>query len=140
MKSRSGRHGSARGLFLKLVDGWPKGELADDALHYAAEAALMEDQLEETDKLLARFSREHPQSSLRMRHQLLAGRVLDAKGGEANYKQAVSIFQKVLDESKIAHTRLRARFNLARTWQLYVRTRKLRNPWESSQPDTRRTP
>ena len=112
-----GRHDSARELFLKLLDGWPKGDLADDALHFAAEAALTGGQLEEADKLVARFNREYPQSSLRMHHQLLAGRLLDAKGGDANCKQAAAIFQKVLDESEIARTQSWARFYLARTWQ-----------------------
>lgn len=114
---RLGRQDSARKLFLQLVDGWPKGDLADDSLHFAAETALTTGRLEEAEKLVARFSREYPQSSLRMHHQLLAGRVLDAKGGDANYKQAVALFQKVLHESKIPHTRSLARFHLARTWQ-----------------------
>ena len=95
----------------KRKRGAPKGNR--NALKHGFYARV----LDEAEKLVARFSRDYPQSSLRMHHQLLEGRVLDAKGGAANYKRAAELFQNVLSQSKIARTQSLARFHLARTLQ-----------------------
>jgi len=114
---QSGRYDAARALFLDVVAGWPKGEFGDDSLHISGDAALSAGRLDEVEKLIERFRNEYPNSDLRMLNELLQGRLLDARGGAKNNKAAVAQFQKVISESRITHTKLLARFHLARTLQ-----------------------
>jgi TolA-binding protein len=109
--------GPARARFLDVVQRWPQGDLADDSLHLAAEAALNEGELDEGDRLVARFRKEYADSALRMYNRILGGRLASARGGEKNLKVAADHFRGVADNSKIPRTRSLARFHLARTLQ-----------------------
>jgi len=104
-------------LFLQVVDGWPKGEYADDSLHYAAEAAMDSGQLKQTETLLNRFEKEYPASGLRLHQALLRGRLLDTEDGKESSQKAIVQFEKVLRESKLPQTQNLARFHLARAYQ-----------------------
>ena len=114
---RRSNYADASRLFVQLVERFPQGELADDSLHYAAEACLLSGDLDAAQKHLAQFDRDYAQSALRLYHEILEGRLLAARGGEQR-KQAEAHFQKVLDESKLDRTRALARYHLARTLQL----------------------
>jgi cellulose synthase operon protein C len=113
---RNKQYDEARRQFLELVRRWPDGDLADDSLHYAGEAALLADRLDEAGDLLERFGREYPGSGLRMHHELLQGRLRRAQGGEDNLKRAAAHFQKVLAETSVPRTQSLARLYLGQTW------------------------
>ena len=128
---RRGNYATARKLYLDVVTRWPKDRSADDALHFAGEAALQGGQTEEAKKLVDRFLRQFPKSGLRMHHAMLQGRVLVAQGGDENLRKAVSHFRTVLNRSRIPRTKMLARFHLARTLQKtgdYVAALRALNP------------
>src|SRR5690606_17013943 len=82
VQRKLGQAEAARQTFLEIVERWPKSDLADDALYAAAELALESAQddtaanrFQTAEGLLERFSREYPQSGLRMYVQLLSGRL-----------------------------------------------------------------
>jgi TolA-binding protein len=112
---RLGHADAARRFFLAVVDRQPQGEMAADSLHFAAEAALLSQQLDEAQALLDRFAKDFPRSPLALPNRLLRGRLLAARGGEANLTAAIAEFEAVLKESRIPHTQSLARFYQART-------------------------
>lgn len=114
---RRGQYDDARQRFLEVVRRWPQSESADDSLHFAAESALLAGDLDEANSLADRFEQEYPNSNLWAHHGLLRGRLLAARGGDANLKAAVERFQHVLADSKLPRTQSLARFYLARTLQ-----------------------
>lgn len=114
---RRENYAEARRLFLQLADSRPDADLADDSLHFAAEAALLAGELEAAEKLLERFGERYGESPLRFFHAILRGRLLAAKGGDGNLNQAIAVLQRVLDESELEQTRSAARFQLARVLQ-----------------------
>ncbi len=95
---RSGRYDAARDLYLAVAAGWPKGELAPEALHFAADSAYRAAKPDEAQKLLDRFVAEHPKHRLRPNHDLLQARVLESRGGPAAAKGAVALYESVLRE------------------------------------------
>ena len=117
----------ARARFLEVVSRWPEGTYADDALHFAAEAALQQSEqlprdkrgklLDEVDALVARFSKEFPTSSLQMHERLLRGRAQLARGDQDHMKLAADLFLAVLEDSKRPATQDQARYHLAATLQ-----------------------
>jgi tetratricopeptide (TPR) repeat protein len=125
---RAGHHEAAREKFFDLVKRWPKGEFADDSLHFAGESALLSGKLDDSEKLLAQFQTEFAASPLRLHQQVLRGRLADARGREFDakgnaaeaqkrYEAAVNDFDGVIKESKLPRTIALARFHLARTLQ-----------------------
>lgn len=114
---RLGNAEEARKLFLEVAERNPQGDLADDSLHFAAEATLLAGELDQTEALLDRFDRDYARSALRMHNLLLRGRLLDARGGKQNDAAAVKVFEEVIDLSNIGHTQTLARFHLARVLQ-----------------------
>ncbi len=114
---RGGQAEPAQLHFLEVVKRWPKGELADDSLHHAAETALTRGQLDESQQLLDRFAAEYPMSGLRLYQELLRGRLLRDRGGDEQLKQALVHFKKVQDESTIPQTQMTARYYIADTYQ-----------------------
>lgn len=115
-----GRHEAARGRFLELVSKWPDHTLADDALHAAGLSALKAKKIEETEQLIARFAAEYPGSGLRIRQQLLKGRLNLTQGRGAEKEQAAKFYQSatkqfrgVMEQSKIKATKTRAGYFLA---------------------------
>ncbi|MCA9077168.1 MAG: tetratricopeptide repeat protein [Planctomycetaceae bacterium] len=120
----------AKQLFLTVVDKWPQGELADDALHSAVEAALLAGNVTEAEQIRRRFVEQYPNSGLQLPVELLHGRVLLARGDELTdegtddsrekaqqaYRFASQVFQTVLAESTIPATQTMARLQLARAY------------------------
>ncbi|MGH7202156.1 MAG: tetratricopeptide repeat protein, partial [Planctomycetaceae bacterium] len=118
---------TARARFLDYLERQPEGEFADESLHFAAEAALRADQLDECARLIEQFEAKFAGGPLRYHHELLHGRLLDARGekaaadgdakaAETHFRSALTHFQTVLDESGYESRKARARFHLARTY------------------------
>lgn len=101
---------SARTLFLSVVTRWPKGSLADESLHSAGLAALNGGKVPEAEGLAARFDKEFAGSKLRLRNEVLRGRIQLAKNDAA---AAARHFEKVVTESEIESTKQQARYYLA---------------------------
>ena len=121
-------YATARERYLELVSRWPRAELADDSLHFAAETALLESldangderrqNLKVATDLLDRFAKQFPESGLALHQELLRGRVLIAIGAPEKLQDAARLFQNVMESSSIKRTRRDARYQLARTKQL----------------------
>lgn len=133
---RNGDYETAKELFLDLEKRWPKGQYAADALHLAAEAALRlaRDTTDETQRatrladatdIADRFSKQHPNSPLRVQHELLYGRLLDLKGRDEDLEAASQRFQTVLDGAATEETKNLARFHLARVLQKLKRHKEV---------------
>ncbi|MEW4529469.1 tetratricopeptide repeat protein [Maioricimonas sp. JC845] len=128
----------AEDLFLKQVAKWPDGELADDALHTATEAAIRDKRLEDAEKLSTRFRKEYPDSGLMLlqdlldgRRHLAAGDQLEGDAAAAKYREAVGVFETVLQESKVERTRTLATVQLAQAYNRlgdHERVRTLLDP------------
>jgi cellulose synthase operon protein C len=117
-------------LFRDVHRRWPTGEMADDALHLATEAALLAGDSTAAAEIDAQFRKEFPQSGLRLPQDLLSGRLLLADGdrlsaedGAQNSEQAMQqyhksaeAFTRVLEQSTIEETKSLARLQLARAW------------------------
>ncbi len=132
---RSAHYEAAQKLFLELARKWPQGDLADDGLHFAGEAALLAGSIDQAEQLVARFGKEYPTSNITLSEEILLGRVLDAKaaallkegsGSDSgkNHQQAVEIrhaaiehFEKVMAMSQIPRTKTLASFHLGRVLQ-----------------------
>lgn len=114
---RAADYQAARTNFLRLVDDYPQEETADDSLYYAAEAALLQNQLDEVQTLLERFNQQYPNSPLFMRNELLAARLAAARGGVENVEQASAGFESVIQRSRVEETRALARLYYARLLQ-----------------------
>src|SRR5262249_29580280 len=100
----------ARELFLEVVQRWPKGSLADESLHAACQAAVNANNLPDAEALLARFDREYPGNKLRLRQEILKGRVLTARN---DLPGAGRQFQTVIDGTEIESTGAQARYYFA---------------------------
>jgi cellulose synthase operon protein C len=117
-------------LFRDVHRRWPDGEMADDSLHLATEAALLAGDSAAAGEFDALFRKEFPESGLRLPQDLLSGRLLLAEGDrlsaqkdEANieqarqkYRRAAEAFTRVLQQSRIGETQSLARLQLARAW------------------------
>ncbi|MSR59843.1 MAG: tetratricopeptide repeat protein [Planctomycetaceae bacterium] len=108
-EQRRGAADEARALFLKVVNRWPKGSLADESLHAACLAAVNAQNLPEADKLLTRFDGEYPNTKLRLRQEILKGRVLAAKN---DLPGAEKTLRRVVDATEFEGTRMQARYYL----------------------------
>ncbi|WP_437230910.1 tetratricopeptide repeat protein [Planctomicrobium sp. SH661] len=110
-------------LFVSVVQKWPTGELADDALHSACEAALQAGELQRALELNQEFQKSYPESGLAQVQELLSGRIFIAQGdaagvstdaGKAAFTQAATLLRHVVETSSVASTQNFARFQLAR--------------------------
>ncbi|MCA9039478.1 MAG: tetratricopeptide repeat protein [Planctomycetaceae bacterium] len=110
---RAGDNGAALKLFLELQQKWPDQKIAENALHFACVAAFQADDLDQTSQLMQKFDELYPESLIRLSQQLLKGRLLIARGEEANLQEAVDILQEVLASSTIPRTQTLARLHLA---------------------------
>jgi TolA-binding protein len=108
-EDRRGAHDQARELFIEVATRWPKGNLADESLHAACLAAIDAGKLPEAETLFARFDREFPGNRLRLRQEILKGRVLAAK---KDFAGAARIFQSVVNTTEFESTRQNARYHL----------------------------
>ncbi|WP_437203038.1 tetratricopeptide repeat protein [Planctomicrobium sp. SH664] len=121
---RQGNPEQAVDLFLRVVSRWPQGELADDALHAAGEAALKAGKIDQALELHEQFARTFPTSPLKLVDDLLFARILIAKGDAASateapalYEQAATILAQVLSRSNLDQTKRFARLQLARAYE-----------------------
>jgi TolA-binding protein len=113
-EDRRGARDQARALFVEVADRWPKGNLADESLHAACLAAVDSGKLPEADALLARFDRDYPGNRLRLRQEVLKGRVLAARN---DFASAAKIYQSVVAATEIESTRQQARYYLGHALQ-----------------------
>lgn len=109
-EQRQGAFEKARGLFLEAVDRWPRGAMADESLQAACQAAINGDDLPAADALLARFDRDFPGSRLRLRQEVLKGRLLAAR---QDWAAAAKHFQSVIETTEIPATGWQARYYFA---------------------------
>lgn len=122
----AGRIEPAQQSLMEVVDKFPAGELADDALHFAAELAIEAGDLPTAAARLAQFEKDYPRSGLRKHQDLLAGRLsllrATKAGGDPSaaeqFSAAAKRFDSVLKESDKPATRAQARYYLALTRQL----------------------
>ncbi|MFV0443561.1 MAG: tetratricopeptide repeat protein [Planctomycetaceae bacterium] len=124
---RGGEYAASQAQFLVVVDKAPQGPLAADALHLATEAALLNGNLDEANRLHQRFEREYKSNGLWLLQRLLHGRVALARGDRAfdaedpatarqDYQTAAQEFTEVVQESKVSRTSDLARLLLARSY------------------------
>lgn len=120
---RQGHYLKSMELFTSVTRKWPAGELADDALHSACEAALQAGELAQAQALNQEFTQRFATSGLKQVQELLSGRIFIAQGdmagaeteaGKTAFAQAVEILKHVADSSSVESTRNFARFQLAR--------------------------
>jgi TolA-binding protein len=121
-------YAKAADLFQQVARRWPQGELADDSLHSATEAALRAGDLDLAERLNQEFQQQHAASGLRLLQQLLAGRIRLSRGDTAaqtdpnskaaadQYRGAVAEFTRVLAGSTLPRTQALARVQLARAY------------------------
>lgn len=114
---RQKRFAEAGTRFLEFVERWPQDESAADSLHFAGEAALQAGRLDDAQKLIDRFDREYPKSDLKPNQDLLRGRLLEARGGQANLLASIAQFEKVTENKDQPRAQSLSRFYLARTHQ-----------------------
>ena len=108
-EERRGARDQARELFVEVATRWPKGSLADESLHAACLAAIDAGKLPEAEGLFVRFDRDFPGNRLRLRQEILKGRVLAAK---KDFAGAAKLFQMVVTTTEIESTRQNARYHL----------------------------
>lgn len=108
-EQRRGAYDQARELYLNLVGRWPQGALADESLHAACLAAVNAQNLPEAEKLLTRFDRDYPNNKLRLRQEILKGRLLAAKN---DLSGAEKTLRGVIGATEFEGTRMQARYYL----------------------------
>ena len=114
--------------FADVVKRWPQGQWADDALYFAGEAALQRANrattpeirnaaIQATEGYTKQFSATQPNSGLKIYNDLLRGRVLLARGSDADATAAVELFKAVLATAQRPQTQTQTRYHLARAQQ-----------------------
>ncbi|HEY3964421.1 MAG TPA: tetratricopeptide repeat protein [Planctomycetaceae bacterium] len=110
-EDRRGGRDRARQLYIDLVNNWPKSALAHESLYAATLAAVDLGKITEAESLLARFDKEYAGSPLRLRQEILKGRVLMLRP-EHDFAGAAQLFQNVIAGSEKDGTKLQARYYL----------------------------
>ncbi len=114
--------------FVDVAKRWPQGQWADDALYFSGEAALQRANraaspearlaaLQSAEATTKQFLATQPNSGLKLFVELLRGRVLLARGGDADAAAAATLFQNVLAAAQRPQTQMQARYHLARAQQ-----------------------
>ncbi len=114
--------------FADVAKRWPQGTWADDALYFAGEAALQRANRAATpeirtaaitaaDGYTKQFAATQPNSGLKFYNDLLRGRVLLARGTDADATASVELFKGVITTAQRPQTQLQARYHLARAQQ-----------------------
>ena len=123
----------ARQGFEAVLSRWPQGDYADDSLHALAELAIDAGELTTAHQRLDRFSKDYPQSDLKLRVQLLSGRLELADAAVAlreqkavehvssHYEAAAERFESVIKETAVAKMKNQAIYYLAFVRQLQGR-------------------
>jgi TolA-binding protein len=110
-EDRRGSRNRARELYVDVVNRWPKGALANDSLYSATVAAIDLGQIVDADSLVARFDKEYPSSPLRLRFEILKGRLRMLRP-ERDFAGAAKMFQAVIAGSEKEGTKQQACFYL----------------------------
>lgn len=125
-----GELANAQTSLLAVVQKYPQGEYADDALHFATELAIEAGDMASARTRLDQFAKAYPQSGLRMYQELLAGRLELAEAAQLlkdktdpamispHYAAAATAFSRVMQESTLVRTKSQAQYYLALTKQL----------------------
>lgn len=111
--------------FADVAKRWPQGQWADDALYFAGEAALQRANraanaetrnaaIQAAEGYTKQFAATQPNSGLKLFNDLLRGRVLLARGTDADATASVELFKGVLTAAQRPQTQLQARYHLAR--------------------------
>ena len=99
-------------LYIDLVNNWPKSPLAPESLHAATLAAVDLGKIADAESLLGkRFDKEYAGSPLRLRQEILKGRVMMIRS-EHDFAGAAKLFQNVIAGSEKDGTKLQARYYL----------------------------
>jgi TolA-binding protein len=114
----------ARQLFLEAARRDPEGELGDDSLYMATDAAVRAGQLPDAFRIYEQFRRTYPQSGLSLLEELVQGRALLAQGdllektnlevAQAKWTAAATTFTTVATKSNYPATVTLAKIQLAR--------------------------
>ncbi|MBI3863321.1 MAG: tetratricopeptide repeat protein [Planctomycetia bacterium] len=110
-EDRRGGRDQARQLYVDLVGRWPKGNLAHESLYAATLAAVDTGKVPEAEALIARFDKEYAASPLRLRQEILKGRLLMVRP-EHDFAGAAKLFQNVISASEKEGTKQQARYYL----------------------------
>ena len=114
--------------FADVAKRWPQGTWADDALYFAGEAALQRANRATTPEIRTaaitaaegytkQFAATQPNSGLKLYNELLRGRVLLARGSDADATASAELFKGVITTAQRPQTQLQARYHLARAQQ-----------------------
>ncbi|TXT22788.1 MAG: hypothetical protein FD138_3367 [Planctomycetota bacterium] len=114
--------------FADVAKRWPQGTWADDALYFAGEAALQRANraanaetraaaIQAAESYTKQFATTQPNSGLKLYNDLLRGRVLLARGTDADATASVDLFKGVVTAAQRPQTQLQARYHLARAQQ-----------------------
>lgn len=113
----SGRPMDAVPIFERIANEWPASQFADDALFFAADAAVLGKQYDKARVLLTRLEREHAEHPYADRRHLLLGRVFSNGNTDQELQKAVTEFVAAESSTKSERTKLLAKYYLARTHQ-----------------------
>lgn len=119
---------SAELHFADVAKRWPQGQWADDALYFAGESALQRANraanaeirtaaIQAAEGYTKQFAATQPNSGLKLYNDLLRGRVLLARGTEADATASIELFKGVVGTAQRPQTQLQARYHLARAQQ-----------------------
>lgn len=114
--------------FADVAKRWPQGQWADDALYFAGEAALQRANraanaetrnasIQAAEDYTKQFAATQPNSGLKLYNDLLRGRVLLARGSDADATASIALFKGVVGSAQRPQTQLQARYHLARAQQ-----------------------
>lgn len=114
--------------FAEVAKRWPEGMWADDSLYFAGEAALQRAHratdeatrlaaIDAADGYTKQFTTSQPNSGLKLYNELLRGRVLLARGSDADAVAASELLKSVLAAAQRPQTQAQARYHLARAQQ-----------------------
>lgn len=114
--------------FADVPKRWPQGQWADDALYFAGEAALQRANraanaetrtaaIQAAEGYTKQFAATQPNSGLKLYNDLLRGRVLLARGTDADATASIELFKGVASSAQRPQTQLQARYHLARAQQ-----------------------
>ncbi len=121
---RAGQYEKSKGHFLEFVEKWHEHRFSDDALYFAAEAALYQDEYDIAKTLIVRMGKEYSRSPLFMHRRLLKGRIYfetaqtfkkDPEKEKTEFTTALKEFRYVFTNSKIPRTQMLARYYAGQT-------------------------
>ena len=113
----SGRPLDAVPIFERVANEWPSSQFADDALFFAADAAVLGKKYDVARVLLTKLEREFPEHAYKDRAHLLLGRVFSNGNTDQELQKAITEFVAAESATQSSRTILLAKYYLARTHQ-----------------------